>query len=711
MGMKEFFADKKKRNAVIIGSSALALALVVGVGATVFAVQKNDRSKRYNSMVKTARKDMTDLDYEEAIAVYEEAIELDPKNAKAYIGLADAYAKQGDIDAAKKVLKDAEKNVDKNQIPDIEDAKKKLEKDPEPVATTPAPTTPAPITPDTTPVPDETDPPVESTIITTPVPVEIPEVVIPEEELYIAYIEKHADDFGGFSTIGAIKGESTFFNDGGEYILPELSELADSLSGVATYALSDVDGDGKNEAIVVSYDKNVENNDSNEYTAVVKLTVLDVQENITVVASKSENTVLIGKSSTHLGVYTGNISGKYAVAVTTDSESRFYEISSDAVTLSSDSFSIDGDSIIYENNFVFEAVDDDANKTLKFESYSGEYVDTSELSKHVDRGINPVAEVKNGAIALDSASMERYPQLVEGINAACGALDGYATPDMRELTIIRSDASAFSFVARITSEEGTVSYLGYTINTNTGHIYTPDELCGDPEAVFVATPDCVAVIGAAEVSFIPFPDAFEAELTYDGTYMYNVQDWVPYTNDGANLSIQAGGQNVQMDSSKLDPSTVTITLVQSYSGKCIYVAGKAVDGSGAYVYRVTDGSASSHLELEVNPFDNFVGHPERFSVANNVRIASFNGREIFAIVDDGDIKSLGIAPAEGQNASALALEDAMGFNYETGEFEIAENQTVQITLITDDYVEAIADDGTLLRFDISDGIEAVLKLG
>ncbi len=42
--------------------------------------------------------------YEEAILAFTAAIEIDPKQAEAYIGLADAYIGQGDVDRAMKVL-------------------------------------------------------------------------------------------------------------------------------------------------------------------------------------------------------------------------------------------------------------------------------------------------------------------------------------------------------------------------------------------------------------------------------------------------------------------------------------------------------------------------------------------------------------------------------------------------------------------------------
>lgn len=50
---------------------------------------------------------LSDGNYEEAIIAFTAAIEIDPKQAGAYIGLADAYIAQGDTDASRRVIEDA----------------------------------------------------------------------------------------------------------------------------------------------------------------------------------------------------------------------------------------------------------------------------------------------------------------------------------------------------------------------------------------------------------------------------------------------------------------------------------------------------------------------------------------------------------------------------------------------------------------------------
>lgn len=50
---------------------------------------------------------LSDGNYEEAIIAFTAAIEIDPKQTEAYIGLANAYLAQGDTDASRRVIEDA----------------------------------------------------------------------------------------------------------------------------------------------------------------------------------------------------------------------------------------------------------------------------------------------------------------------------------------------------------------------------------------------------------------------------------------------------------------------------------------------------------------------------------------------------------------------------------------------------------------------------
>lgn len=59
---------------------------------------------------------LSEGNYEEAIIAFTAAIEIDPKRAEAYVGLADVYIAQGDYDAARAVLTDASERVDNLQL-------------------------------------------------------------------------------------------------------------------------------------------------------------------------------------------------------------------------------------------------------------------------------------------------------------------------------------------------------------------------------------------------------------------------------------------------------------------------------------------------------------------------------------------------------------------------------------------------------------------
>ena len=85
-------AKKKKKLwliPVIIGGSIIIIAAVIAV---VVLAMENSPAKKYENKLRIAEEYISDLDYEEAIAAYKEAISIKPGDAEAYLGLAQIYA-------------------------------------------------------------------------------------------------------------------------------------------------------------------------------------------------------------------------------------------------------------------------------------------------------------------------------------------------------------------------------------------------------------------------------------------------------------------------------------------------------------------------------------------------------------------------------------------------------------------------------------------
>lgn len=105
----------------IIAVALCLIAVIVAVTIIISSAVGEKEDIAYK--LKTARKYLTEMKYEEARALYEEIIESDPKCEEAYIGLADVYIGLGDENKAIEVL---EKGIDK--VREDSNLKKKLNK-------------------------------------------------------------------------------------------------------------------------------------------------------------------------------------------------------------------------------------------------------------------------------------------------------------------------------------------------------------------------------------------------------------------------------------------------------------------------------------------------------------------------------------------------------------------------------------------------------
>lgn len=82
---------KKKGKAGLIIGIVCAVLLIAGIGLFLFFFVSGSDARKEKQKIELADKYLTDLDYDSAILAYREAIAINPKNEKAYIGLAKAY--------------------------------------------------------------------------------------------------------------------------------------------------------------------------------------------------------------------------------------------------------------------------------------------------------------------------------------------------------------------------------------------------------------------------------------------------------------------------------------------------------------------------------------------------------------------------------------------------------------------------------------------
>ena len=94
-------AASAKRNVIIL---VLVLALVlIGGAIAVLAIGSDGRSDAQD-ILNTAERYLSEENYEQAIIEFDRAISIDPLNASAYIGKANAYVSAGDLDKAIQTL-------------------------------------------------------------------------------------------------------------------------------------------------------------------------------------------------------------------------------------------------------------------------------------------------------------------------------------------------------------------------------------------------------------------------------------------------------------------------------------------------------------------------------------------------------------------------------------------------------------------------------
>ena len=96
---------KPKKGGIPLAVKILVLLLLMALaGVGGFLLYGQRREARVQEYLELGDRYLSEIDYEQAVAAFEEVIELDPRRIEAYEGLASAYEGQGDYEAAAETL-------------------------------------------------------------------------------------------------------------------------------------------------------------------------------------------------------------------------------------------------------------------------------------------------------------------------------------------------------------------------------------------------------------------------------------------------------------------------------------------------------------------------------------------------------------------------------------------------------------------------------
>ncbi|MBQ5320075.1 MAG: hypothetical protein J6K17_13370 [Oscillospiraceae bacterium] len=97
------------------------IAVLAVIGAIIFIRFNSDDTNKISKMLDTAQKYLVENNYEQAIAEFENIIELDPKNVDAYIGIACVYDEIGNREMAIEWLEKAYEETESEEIKEMLD--------------------------------------------------------------------------------------------------------------------------------------------------------------------------------------------------------------------------------------------------------------------------------------------------------------------------------------------------------------------------------------------------------------------------------------------------------------------------------------------------------------------------------------------------------------------------------------------------------------
>lgn len=111
---------KNKRSIWVIISLAVVI-LIVGITGAVILVKSNSPARRFQEQLDLGYKYLEALEYDQAIASFEAAIEIDPHNPEPYMGLIDSYVGMDDFYEISEIYELATVNLNESELEEIVD--------------------------------------------------------------------------------------------------------------------------------------------------------------------------------------------------------------------------------------------------------------------------------------------------------------------------------------------------------------------------------------------------------------------------------------------------------------------------------------------------------------------------------------------------------------------------------------------------------------
>ncbi|MBD5460148.1 MAG: tetratricopeptide repeat protein [Lachnospiraceae bacterium] len=94
--------ETRQKKVVLAAAAVILAAAAVLVGVII---SRGGGTSKLQEQLELGQKYLSEMNYEQAVVAFHQAIEIDPKSADAYFGLADAYAGLGEYEAALDVLR------------------------------------------------------------------------------------------------------------------------------------------------------------------------------------------------------------------------------------------------------------------------------------------------------------------------------------------------------------------------------------------------------------------------------------------------------------------------------------------------------------------------------------------------------------------------------------------------------------------------------